>query len=68
MRSLIALACLALVLAACGRSGYDGNRAGKPGVVPQPIDSAPARPAKVEWKYQDNLDKAVRWILDNQKK
>jgi hypothetical protein len=68
MRSLIALACLALALAACGRSGYDGNRAGKPGVAPQPADSAPAKPAKVEWKYQDNLDKAVRWILDNQKK
>jgi hypothetical protein len=68
MRSLIALACFALALAACGRSGYDGNRAGKPGVVPQPADQAPARPAKVEWKYQDNLDKAVRWILDNQKK
>jgi hypothetical protein len=68
MRPTLAVICIALTLAACGKSGYEGNKAARPEQGPVASEPAPAKPVKIEWKYQDNLDKAVRWILDNQKK
>jgi hypothetical protein len=65
---MTALICLGLLIAACGRSDYEGNKAAKPAGGPPAAAAMPAKPAKIEWDYQDNLDRAVRWILDNQKK
>jgi len=65
MRKLVLLLCLLPLLAACGRSGYEGNHAPKPPAkAPETVVEEP----KIVWRHQDNLDKAVRWILDNQKK
>lgn len=62
-----ALLFLLLGLSACSRGAEPNNSAlpaNEPAVVVEPSTTGPA---KVDWKYQENLDNAVRWILDNQK-
>ncbi|MCA8937783.1 MAG: hypothetical protein KDB68_16435 [Planctomycetes bacterium] len=77
MRKLaIVVATLSLALVAgCGPSGKpaDANKplanADKSAPENKPEQPGPTEVEKPgQWKYQQNLDDAVRWILDNQKK
>jgi hypothetical protein len=66
MKTRILIACVAaLVLVACSKSEPN-----KPEPASNATGSGPEQPAapSIAWKYQDNLDRSVRWILDNQKK
>lgn len=67
-KSLLLIAGLAVAaLSACGKPAQP-NAAEQPApgnAAPAPEKSAPE---KFEWRQQAELDKAVRWILDNQKK
>lgn len=69
-KSMLLIAGLAVAaLAACAPSGKpaDSNQPGPGNAAPvQPVPVQPAQ--RIEWKHQAELDKAVRWILDNQKK
>ncbi|MBK8206732.1 MAG: hypothetical protein IPK87_08025 [Planctomycetes bacterium] len=62
--TLIILAALGLALCACTKSA--DNKAAP--VVPAPTPTPDTTPQATGWKYQQNLDRAVRWALDNQKR
>ena len=70
-RTALLIAAFSLAaLAGCGPSSKPANQT----AAKAPDSSTPTDPqqpdvaATGEWKYQANLDTAVRWILDNQKK
>ncbi|MCA8914233.1 MAG: hypothetical protein KDB90_02385 [Planctomycetes bacterium] len=68
-RILVAGVVAVALLAACGKS--EPNKPALPAVPDAPANSmgpGPQQPAVISWDYQSNLDQAVRWILDNQKK
>ena len=68
MRKLILLCVVGVCLTACSKAGDPNTPAPKTNEPAEtPVKPEPKPAAKVEWKFQDNLDNAVRWILDNQK-
>ncbi|MCB9935707.1 MAG: hypothetical protein H6840_08450 [Planctomycetes bacterium] len=69
-KTTIVMATLALAaLSACGKPAQPGaaNQPAPGNAAQAPVQPQPA-PETFEWKHQAELDKAVRWILDNQKK
>lgn len=62
MRKLMPMIALALLVAACTKAANNTP-------APKPTPTAdPKGPAAGQFKYQPQLDAAVRWIIDNQKR
>lgn len=66
-KTAFALLVLAALTAACSKKPEPNNTPPANEPVVTPVDESTPGAAKVEWKFQQNLDDAVRWILDNQK-
>jgi hypothetical protein len=60
------LVCAALLLVDCG-GGANNKAPDKIIKLDPPPKQQEAPKPDPRWKYQDSLDKAVRWVLDNQK-
>ncbi|MBZ0136442.1 MAG: hypothetical protein K8I27_08735 [Planctomycetes bacterium] len=69
MRKVLLFCVLAAGLAACGKEVTTNNPTPAPHDAPvAPVDKSTPETGRIAWRFQDSLDKGVRWILDNQKK